>query len=221
MAFRAIVPFAMGERSDQPGIDFPTSRDADDGDRRAVAETLGGNPDAFRLIVERYDGLVYRLAKSYLGSREEAEEATQEIFLRIFRFLHSYRLDKAFLPWLYTVSSNHLRTRYVKMRRREKLIVSGNGGMHQGDVPRGDGEDNPAAIAERSEAKEALVQAMASLPSGIQDVITLYYMEGMSVSQISATLAIGTENVKSRLHRGRMKLRGILDHRATGTPESG
>ena len=173
------------------------------------------------MIVERYDGLVYRLAKSYLGSREEAEEATQEIFLKIFRFLHSYRLDKAFLPWLYAVSSNHLRTRYVKMRRREKLIVSGNGGMHQGDVPRGDGEDNPAAIAERSEAKEALVQAMASLPSGIQDVITLYYMEGMSVSQISATLAIGTENVKSRLHRGRMKLRGILDHRATGTPESG
>ncbi len=206
----------MEKRPDQPDNGFPTSPDADDGDRRAIAETLRGNPDAFRSIVERYDGLVYRLAKSYLGNREEAEEASQEIFLRIFRFLHSYRLEKAFLPWLYTVSTNHLRTRYVRMRRREERIVSANG-----DMPEAEGTDTPAVIVEKSEAKEALRQAMGSLPSGIQDVITLYYMEGMSVSQISSILGIGTENVKSRLHRGRRKLREILDPKATGMPESG
>ena len=215
------LPCVMEEPRNQQGNGFQTSPDADDGDRRAIAETLGGNPHAFRLIVERYDGLVYRLAKSYLRSREEAEEATQEIFLRVFRFLHSYRLDKAFLPWLYAVSTNHLRTRYMRMRRQDKRIVSGNGDMPQGDILEVEGADNPAAIVERSETKEALRQAVASLPAGLQDVLTLYYMEGMSVSQISAILCIGTENVKSRLHRGRMKLREILDPKATGTPESG
>ncbi len=92
----------------------------------AIAEVLRGNTDAFQLIVERYKALVFRLALSFLGSREEAEEAAQEIFFRAFKSLHRFSLDKRLLPWLYSIAINYLRSAYGRMRRREARIETGD-----------------------------------------------------------------------------------------------
>ncbi|MCX7038295.1 MAG: RNA polymerase subunit sigma-24, partial [Spirochaetes bacterium] len=82
----------MGEGKQAPNTDAE--------DLLAVSEVLRGNVDAFRVIVDHYRGLVFRLALSSLGSREEAEEAAQEVFLRAFRSLRSFHLGNRFLPWL-------------------------------------------------------------------------------------------------------------------------
>ena len=181
----------------------------------AIAEVLRGNSHAFRLIVERYKAVVFRLALSYLGSREEAEEAAQEIFFRAFKSLHRFSLDKRLLPWLYSIAVNYLRSAYARRRRREARIETGDGEMP--DLRSTDPEKGALADSERA----AVRQAVESLPANLREPVVLYYFEELNVEEIASILGIGEENVKSRLFRARRKLRQILGGDATPTPESG
>ena len=198
----------MGEGKQAP------SSDAED--LLAVSEVLRGNVDAFRVIVDRYRGLVFRLALSSLGSREEAEEAAQEVFLRAFRSLRSFHLGNRFLPWLYSIASNYLKTTAVRVRRiQERLVRGGEQRLLASEC------DDPQASTQRSQSLAEVREAVAALPPSIRDVVRLYYFEGMSVEQVGGALGIGGENVKSRLLRGRKKLREALEPDATGSGISG
>jgi len=81
----------------------------------AIKETLGGNKETFSSIVKRYSPLLYSLSYRMLGNKEEAEEAVQKIFLRVYRSLYKFRLSDRFYPWLYTTAINWLRS---KKKRR-------------------------------------------------------------------------------------------------------
>ncbi len=175
----------------------------------AIGEVLRGNNDAFRLIVDRYKGLIVRLSLSFLGNREEAEEAAQEIFLRAFRSLHRFSLEKRLLPWLYSIAVNHLRSAYGRMRRREERTAAVEMELAAG------GESDPQRILVDDFERTALRQAVDSLPPTLREVVVLYYYEQMRVEGISSVLGIGVENVKSRLFRGRQKLRETLQKSAT------
>ncbi len=175
----------------------------------AIGEVLRGNKDAFRLIVDRYKGLIVRLSLSFLGNREEAEEAAQEIFLRAFRSLHRFSLDKKLLPWLYSIAVNHLRSAYGRMKRRDERTTAVEVELAAG------GESDPQRLVMEDFERSALRQAVDSLPPTLREVIVLYYYEEMRVEAISSVLNIGVENVKSRLFRGRQKLRETLQKSAT------
>lgn len=175
----------------------------------AIGEVLRGNRDAFRLIVDRYKGLIVRLSLSFLGNREEAEEAAQEIFLRAFRSLHRFSLDRKLLPWLYSIAVNHLRSAYGRMRRREERVAAVEVELAAG------GESDPQRVVLADYERIALRQAVDCLPPTLREVVVLYYYEEMRVESISAVLNIGVENVKSRLFRGRQKLRETLQKNAT------
>ncbi len=179
-------------------------------DLQAISETLRGNTDAFRVIVSHHGERMYRLAISFLHSPEEAEEATQEIFLRAFRSLRTFRIDKPLLPWLYAISMNYLRSR---ARRQSRFPVSPL--PDEGRVPADQPQSDPQALVHAAEARAEVRRAVASLPSGVREAASLYYLEGMSVAQVAAALGIGEENVKSRLLRARRKLRLALDSGAT------
>ncbi len=175
----------------------------------AIGEVLRGNGDAFRLIVDRYKGLVVRLALSFLGDREEAEEAAQEIFLRAYRSIHRFSLDRRLLPWLYSIAVNHLRSAYGRMRRREDRVTAT-------DVePSAGVESDPQHLVLAEMERAALRRAVDSLPANLREVAVLYYYEELNVETIAAILNIGEENVKSRLFRGRQKLREMLRPDAT------
>lgn len=182
----------------------------DAADLKAISETLRGNREAFRSIVERHGPLILRSASSFLRDREEAEEASQEIFFRAFRSLRSFNLEKAFRPWLHALAVNYLRTRYRQNRRREQRIVSATG-----EIPSEDQGTDPVSTIEAAEAREHLQRAIQVLPASVRDVVSMYYTGGLSVSQIAGSLGIGNENVKSRLHRGRKAIREYLEQGAT------
>lgn len=188
---------------------------ADNDDILAISEVLRGNHDAFRTIVDRYRGLVFRLALSSLGSREDAEEAAQEIFFRAFRSLGSFRLGSRFLPWLYSIASNYLKTAAVKINRRRAGIVRG-----AEERLAASSSSDPQATALSAESLEQARRAVAGLPAPVREVVRLYYFEGMSVAEVGGALGIGAENVKSRLLRGRRRLREVLDGGATGGADS-
>jgi len=175
-----------------------------------VAEVLRGNTSAFRGIVQRYKGLVFRLSLSYLNDPEEAEDACQEIFFKAFRSLRAFSLERRFLPWLYAVAGNYLRTRFNRARRRDGKIVH----AEMESLPAGKDSDPPDLFL-REESRRKIETAVASLPSNVRDAVHLYYFEGMSVEQVSLALGVGRENVKSRLLRARKKLKASLSEQAT------
>jgi RNA polymerase sigma factor (sigma-70 family) len=181
------------------------NRDSDIDDIDAVHRVLSGDRDAFRIVVERYGDRVLRFCRSRLGSEEEAADAAQEVFLRAFRSLRSFRLGESFASWLFAIAANRAKTRAVRR------IADRAKGERAAAEARSAPDPDPAIDAERSLEAEGLRAAVASLPYDQRAPVELYYFAELSVAQTARVLGIGEEAVKSRLFRARSRLRNMLE----------
>jgi RNA polymerase sigma-70 factor (ECF subfamily) len=206
----------MSEHDAHDGCGHLGQEREESADLLAISRVLQGDPDAFRPIVERYRGLIFRLAMCSLGNREDAEEAAQEIFLRVFRSLRGFRMERRFVPWLYAIAANYLRTRAVRVRAIDGALVRDL--EHR--IP-DRAEDDPQSHVVRTLSAAEIRHAVATLPVPLRDAVTLYYLEGMSIQRAASTLGVGMENVKSRLMRARGKLKTLLGADATKPPRAG
>ncbi len=178
-------------------------------DLATVSEVLRGNSEAFRLIVNRYKNLLYKLSFSFLGNSEDAEECTQEILIRAFRYLRRFSLERRFLPWLYTIAMNHLRAVYARNRRRQAQQLAWESCAEPGQA------SDPQEILEKLQSRENVRAAVSSLPRKLREPIVLHYFEELGVATIAEILGISEVNVKSRLLRGRQELKRKLEEAAT------
>lgn len=193
-------PHAGSSGQDHPRRDEPPEGE----DLRDVQETLRGNPRAFNGIVERYTPLLYSLAYRMLGSPEEAEEAVQEIFLRVYRSLDRYQLSRRFHPWIYTIALNWIRSYLRKKRRRRhreppvpefpvEEQVSGR-------------EKDPSRLLEEKEGEQVAQEAINSLRPAYREVFVLRHIEELSIEEIADILNQPQGTVKTHLHRARREL---------------
>ncbi len=167
--------------------------------RRAVA----GDARAFAGIVERYGARITRFCASRLGSAEEGRDAAQDVFLRAYSSLKSFRLGESFAAWLFAIAANRTRTLYRSReleRRREAAAIAASQASSQ----------DPVAEAEQDLLGEALRRLVSHLTDDLRAVIELYYFAGLSVSETASVLGLGEEAVKSRLFRARRNLRESL-----------
>ncbi|HUV06467.1 MAG TPA: sigma-70 family RNA polymerase sigma factor, partial [Spirochaetia bacterium] len=129
---------------------------------KAVQDTLRGDTSAFETIVKKYSSVVYSLAYRMLGNGEDAEEAVQEIFLRLYRSLSRFQLNRQFRPWLYSIAANYLRSLLRKKRRRYAFgsVAFNDAILHKpGMTPSID----PAALIESREAERIATIALQNL----------------------------------------------------------
>jgi RNA polymerase sigma factor (sigma-70 family) len=177
-------------------------------DIETVSRILRGETAEFRKIVEKYQNAIYRLCLSYVSNHEEAEDAAQDIFLRAYKSLHRFNLEKRFYTWLYTIALNNLKTRYSRILRfKEKTDAKKR--EKQPD------EQTPEEHVEKQETSEEIDQSVRTLPAPLKEVVLLYYFDEKSVAEITEILGLSSEAVKSRLHRARKKLREKLEKNAT------
>lgn len=183
--------------------------DEDRLDQTAVREVRGGNIEAFASIVSRYTARVFALAVRTIGSREDAEEATQEVFLRAYRALGSFNPEHRFFSWLYTIAVNHIRSLH---RRRSRSVV-------EQTVPLGEHivADRPAGTDSQPEqhvlsegASRLIAAALQSLGPRYREVFVLRHLRGLSTAEVSALLGVGENTVKTRLRRARSALQDYL-----------
>jgi RNA polymerase sigma-70 factor (ECF subfamily) len=167
-------------------------------------EKLDDNEVFFKTITELYYSDILKICFSRLCKREEAEDAVQEIFLRVYRSLNSYNRDKSFWNWLYTITINYLKTHYHGLQRLEELKERARQNVRSSKL-------DPAVFLERREMNNKIKQAIDSLPKQFKKVIILFYIENMRVSEISESLGISRENVKIQLYRARNMLKEILE----------
>ena len=158
-------------------------------------------------VVERHSDRVYRLAYRLTGNRPDAEDLTQEVFVRVFRSLSSYT-PGTFEGWLHRITTNlFLDTVRRKARIRFEALPD--------DAERLESRDRgPAQVYDETHFDHDVQAALDALPPDFRAAVVLCDLEGLSYEEIASTLGIKIGTVRSRIHRGRSALRAALAHRA-------
>jgi len=156
--------------------------------------------------------MVYTLALHLLGDRDEALDLSQEVFLRVFRTIHSFRGQSALKTWIYRIVVNQARNRqrFWRRRRRADQVSLDEHVAEHGDLkqPR-DGTSPDLALA-RKEMASRLWRALDDLPFDQRTVVVLREIDGLSYEDIAYSLGVAVGTVKSRLTRARQVLRRQL-----------
>ena len=178
-------------------------------DSELVLRARGGEELALSMLIERYQKPAYALALSVTGRHEDAEDVAQESFLVALEQLDECRIPERFAGWFMTIVRNRSRN----LIRRESL-------RETSDLPRGTRSriPTPDKIAETSELRGILQQAIASLPEVQQQVVLLHDLEGWKHREIAERLGLPSGTVRSHLHFARKALKGALA-RMPGGPD--
>jgi RNA polymerase sigma factor (sigma-70 family) len=169
-------------------------------DGYVIHKCLNGDKAAFGLLVDKYKASIYALAYSKLRSFEDAEDVTQEVFIKAYLKLRTLRWWDNFLAWLYAITSN-LCTDWIrsKSKRPDREFVADQ----EPDVL-----NRPSMNSYREGlVRESLKDALESLPDTYRQALTLYYLGGMSTKEIARFLGVSPNNVAQRLRRARAKLK--------------
>ncbi len=169
-----------------------------------------GNREAFNALFARYQTQVINIAYGMLSDREDAYDAAQETFVRVYRNIESFKEQSSFSTWLYRITAN-VCSDILRKRKKHANVLSINGmsdGLKDFDVR--DESPTPEDVAELDERQRAVRAAIAELREEYRAVITLCDVEGMSYDEISRILSLPTGTVKSRINRARNALKKIL-----------
>jgi RNA polymerase sigma-70 factor (ECF subfamily) len=165
------------------------------------------DPPAWDEVVREHSGRVYRLAYRLTGNRPDAEDLTQEVFVRVFRALDRYR-PGTFEGWLHRITTNLF---LDGARRRARIRFE----ALPDDAERVPGrERSPEQVYVDENLDDDVQRALADLPPDFRAAVVLCDIEGLSYEEIAATLGVKLGTVRSRIHRGRSQLREALAHRA-------
>lgn len=204
-ALLATTPLSMSELADER-----LARDIEEA-ARLVRLALAGDDAAFEQIVARYEGRVMSVAARLLGTRDEAKDVAQEVFLRAFKYLHRLDLTKPVEPWLVRITVNVCRDA-VRQRQRRAATVSAI------DVPPANPESaDPHAGLARKQQHLLLRRALEMLPEKERLAILLRDVEGLSTGEVAEILESSETTVRSQVSRGRLRLKAVLD-RLLGEP---
>jgi RNA polymerase sigma factor (sigma-70 family) len=164
-----------------------------------------GNVQAFSVLVEKYQKLVYTLALKLLKKPEDAEEMAQDTFVKAFQKLDSYEGKSKFSTWLYSITYNacisELRKRHIEFKSLDDTRITEQDEMKMHDYYR---------EVKKEDQEKYLNLALEKLPEDDQVLVTLYYYENQSMDEISAITGLTVSNIKVKIHRARKKMYEFL-----------
>lgn len=168
-------------------------------EERLIRKVLEGNAEAFASLVERYSRPIFALVVRIVGQREEAEELTQDIFVKAYTKLSSFGGRSAFSTWLYRIATNEALSA-VRRRRKDLHLFDFGHAERLPDMPE-------EALTDPTEEQEvALLAALDRLAPDERALVQLHYYENRPLSECSVILSLSETNTKVRLHRIRKKL---------------
>lgn len=176
-----------------------------------VARAQRGDERAFEQLVTQYERAVYSVAYRLLGNEQDAQDAAQEVFIRLYRSLPSFRGESKFFVWVYRITNNVC----IDMLRKKSVPTvslsaedSDDGSTAELNIP--DGRFSPESELEKKQLRQAVNRALSSLPEPYRQVLVMREVTGQSYEEISQTLELDIGTVKSRIFRARRKLCAIL-----------
>jgi RNA polymerase sigma-70 factor (ECF subfamily) len=174
-----------------------------------VRRCAAGDQAACADLVNAHERMIYQLAYHLLGTREEALDLSQEVFLRVFRTMGTFRGQSSLKTWIYRIVINQARNRQRWWRRRRQgdQVSLDQHVMAHGDLPERADQASPDRVLARKQAAARLWGAMDRLPFDQRTAIVLREFDGLSYEEIAFSLDIAVGTVKSRLTRARQALR--------------
>ena len=179
-----------------PGFNLATMTDA-----MFVRRVLDGDTAAFTTLVDRHAAACTRFATRMLGNREDAEDATQETFLRAYRSLARYEERQAFRTWLFQILINRCRTAAVRRERRHRMFLVDDNAVASASV-------RPAA--EASDLRAELQRVVDALDADQREAILLKHVEQLSYDEMAAATGVGVSALKMRVKRACDRMQWML-----------
>ena len=173
-----------------------------------IARAQRGEESAFEALYQSHKKRVYGLCLRMIGNTAEADELTQEVFLLLFRKIHTFRGDSAFSTWLHRLAVNIVLMRLRKKKITETPLEDTAGQEHWDEPPRQFG--GPDLTLMGSIDRINLQRAVAQLAPGYRKIFVLHDVQGYEHHEIAELLGVSTGSSKSQLHKARLKLRNLL-----------
>ena len=193
-------------------------------DRELIRRLQAGDQIAVHELADRYGSRIYQLALRHLRNREDAEEVTQDVLLKVYRKINAFRGDAALSSWIYRITFNTAMSR-LRTGRAARAADEERNRMQASDEADGrpatprqsaDWSRMPDEELLRTQLRHAVAIAISELPEIYRVPVVLRDIEGLSTEEASSRLHLKDQTLKSRLHRGRLMLRERLQAFATG-----
>jgi len=194
----------------KPPSHVKRSGGAGDEDLPLLDRILTGDSKAFEELVRRHEQRAYRVAMGITANREDAEEATQQTFLKVYQHVGDFNRGSKFSTWMTRIAINE--ALQIRRRRRPNVSLDELQDSHDGVMPKElrDWHDDPARIYDKNEIREIVESAIQSLPAIYREAFVLRGMEGLTSEESAAALGIGVSALKTRLLRARLMMREAL-----------
>ena len=172
-----------------------------------------GDVAAFEQLVKRYDRNIFRIAQHITQNREDAEDVTQDAFLKAYENLEQFQGNSKFYTWLVRIAVNESLMKLRRRRTDRTVSLDEDIKTEEDTMPRevADWSPNPEQLYKQGELKEILRKTIQGLPASFRTVFVLRDVEGLSTEETAEALDLSIPAVKSRLLRARLQLRERLN----------
>jgi RNA polymerase sigma factor (sigma-70 family) len=176
-------------------------------DSEIISLVLKGDHNAYALLVERYKSYVFTLTLRFIKSREDAEEVSQDIFIKAYRSLADFKGTAKFSTWLYTI----VNTTCITFLRKKRLDVRSLDDERTFEVADSQDSGFRANQVEQKSRQNMVNHAISMLNADDAEIITLFYKNEQSLEEISQILGLEVNTAKVRLHRARGRLKEKME----------
>ena len=178
--------------------------------------------DAFDEIIARYKDGIYNYIWRMVSNRDDTEDLSQEVFVRVFTGIKSFRRESNLRTWLYRIATNLCVDKYRRARTEKHRLAplehqQDENSDSPGPLELADSTYDPQRICERTELQATVQAALWKLPDKLRSAILMHDMEGMSYEEIAEVLGCPVGTVKSRIYNARMQLHRRLEPYVVGT----
>jgi RNA polymerase sigma-70 factor (ECF subfamily) len=192
-------------------------------ERQLIARLQAGEEAAVQELTDRYGARIFQLAMRYMKNREDAEEVTQDVLMKVHRKVGAFRGDAALSSWIYRITFNTAMSRLRSTRAiraaeqdHDRALAAPDDERQRAPRQPADWSHMPDETVLRAQLREAVAAAIDELPEIYRAPIVLRDILGLTTEEASSRLKVKDQTLKSRLHRGRLMLRAKLEAFTTG-----
>ncbi|MBX7219644.1 MAG: RNA polymerase sigma factor [Blastocatellia bacterium] len=190
-------------------LEAPESAPAQPLTATVIARAKAGDRDAFEQLFIRYQRQVLRTAARMLGNFADAQDAAQEVFLRLHKYLHRFQEEREFSPWLYQVTANVCHE--IAAKRKTAQTVSFEQERETGRLENLPGGHDVEASYHAEQERKIIAEAIASLPEKERMALILRDLQGLETSEVARILGSSETTVRSQISMARVKIKRFRD----------
>ena len=181
-------------------------------EKALIKRIAGGDEDAFKFLVHKYQQMVFNTSLGFLPLKEDAEEITQDVFVEVYKSINTFRQDATLKTWVYRITISKCLEFQRKAKRKKRFAFLVSIGNTSDMVLEPKIIDHPGVEAENEERTELLYKQIDQLPDNQKIALVLHNMDGMSYKEVSNTMGISLSSVESLIFRAKKNLKKKLSH---------